>query len=149
MLPFTPHIVFITTFTFIGSIITLCGFPCNSDVLPPLILSLCYERRRNFVKALGADETPMQTRCYTVFCCPCSELQQFRELRNSGIWPGLMCCTAGDDDKAIMEPSAVRERYSVGGAYGVRAKPGAGPLAQRTASLIDQFPGPCVGWRME
>jgi hypothetical protein len=91
----------------------------------------------------------MQTRCYTVFCCPCSELQQFRELRNSGIWPGLMCCSASEADRRAMVPSAVRERYSVGGAYGVRAKPGAGPLAEQTARRFAEFPAPRIGWRMD
>jgi len=145
---FLPHLIVGMTFLGLGSVLTLCGIPCGED-FPLLLCCCCYARRRRFVNALDIDETHVYSRLATFFCCPCSEVQQYRELRNSGVWAGLCCCTASDEDKAAMTPSAVRERYSVDGAYGVQAKSGAGHVAKRTASLIDTLPGPKIGWSME
>jgi len=130
------------------SVVTMLGIPCEEE-FPVLLCCCCYARRRRFVKTLDIDESHVYTKLATFFCCPCSEVQQWRELRNSGVWAGLVCCTASDEDKAAMTPSAVRERYGVGGEYGVRAQPGAGHLARRTAALIDTFPGPKIAWSME
>ena len=94
--------------------------------------------------ALDVPESATQTRLITLFCCPCSEVQQWRELRNSGIWPGLMCCTASAADKAAMEPSAVRQRYGVG----IEAKPSGGAVARQAAAYAEKLRGPNVGWSM-
>jgi hypothetical protein len=104
-----------------GSLLTLCGFPCGSDAVPPLLCISCYRRRRAMVEALGATESNAATRAKVVFCCPCSELQLWREVRSSGVWPGLPCCAASQADRDYMAPSAVRQRYSVDGHYGVNA----------------------------
>jgi hypothetical protein len=105
----------------VGSIVTLCGFPCNSDSLPPILCSPCYGHRRTLVQVLDADETPFQSRVKATFCCYCSEVQVWRELKASGVWPGLLCCTASEEDREYMSASAVRQRFSVDGAYAVRA----------------------------
>jgi hypothetical protein len=131
------------------SALTCCGLPCDSDELPPLC-EPCFSRRRQLVDNIGADESSRMSRCITVCCLPCSECQQFREVRNNGAWPGMLCCTASDEDKAIMEPAAVRARFTLGGYYGVRPKDGAGPHAHGAASLLSQdLPGPKMGWSMK
>jgi hypothetical protein len=114
-----------------------------------VLCCICYTRRRQFVKALDAAESPLLTKCIVLGCCPCSETQQFRELVNSGIWPGLMCCTASAADRAAMEPSAVRQRYSVGNTYGVRAKPGSRVGSMAIGSTpAHRLAGPVIGWSM-
>jgi hypothetical protein len=105
----------------VASIVTLFGFPCNSDSLPPFLCWPCYDHRRKLVAILGAAETPFQSRVKATFCCYCSEVQVWRELKASGVWPGLLCCTASAEDREYMSASAVRQRYSVDGAYSVRA----------------------------
>ena len=144
-LPLMGHITLIALMWGFASAVTLCGFPCNSDAFAPMLCEDCYFRRRRMVKALDADEGPCATRCAVVFCCPCSEVQLWRELRNSGVWPGLACCTASEADRAIMAPSAVRARYAgADGAYGVRAQAGAGrDAAALAASMLDRK-GPAV-----
>ena len=112
----------------------------------------CYNRRRLLVRAVGASETRFETRCISIFCWPCSEVQQWREVMHSGVWPGLTLCTASDSDLAAMAPSAVRARYmDADGVYGVRAKADAPPAAeaQRHAASVLDRPGPMVGVAME
>jgi Cys-rich protein (TIGR01571 family) len=147
----SPLLIFAETIIFVVSVVTACGFPCDSESVPPMSFKESYENRRALVGALGVDESAMRTRCTTVFCLPCSECQMFREQRNSGVWPGLLCCTASDRDRAIMAPSAVRARYTVDGYYGVRPRAGAAPHAQEAAAMMrrDRDLGPLVGWRME
>jgi hypothetical protein len=130
--------------TIAASIITMCGFPCNSDKFPPLLCWFCHKRRRRIVHAVGSDESSCETRCITLFCFPCSELQQWNEVVNSGVWPGLLCCGASATARSRMEPSAVRARYSVGGEYGVRAQIGAGAEARRLAATVAETRGPAV-----
>jgi hypothetical protein len=69
----------------------------------------------------SAPPSPTPPRAKVVFCCPCSELQLWREVRASGVWPGLPCCRASQADLAYMTPNAVRQRYEVDGHYGVKA----------------------------
>jgi hypothetical protein len=121
LIVFVPHAMVILALALLGSIVTLFGFPCNSDSLPPILCSSCYKHRRQLIKVLDADETPFQSRVKATFCCYCSEVQVWRELKASGVWPGLLCCTASEEDREYMSPSAVRQRYSVDGAYAVRA----------------------------
>ena len=71
-------------------------------------------------------------------CCPCSELQQWRELRNSGVWPGLACGYAGPEDTAAMAPGAVRRRYGFWGeGYGVTVAPRLNGTAAAAAAAPD------------
>eukprot|EP00672_Neobodo_designis_P026025 CAMPEP_0174850128 /NCGR_PEP_ID=MMETSP1114-20130205/19057_1 /TAXON_ID=312471 /ORGANISM="Neobodo designis, Strain CCAP 1951/1" /LENGTH=501 /DNA_ID=CAMNT_0016084563 /DNA_START=47 /DNA_END=1552 /DNA_ORIENTATION=+ len=149
VLVFAGHASVFFSFGLVGAILTMCGFPCNSDKLPPILCWPCYTRRRRYVKALGAPESACQTRAITVFCCPCSEVQQWRETVNSGVWPGLMCCAASEADKAVMAPSVVRERYSVGGEYGVTAAAGASTEARRIARGVHDRSGPRVAIAMK
>jgi len=132
-----------------ATILTLAGFPCNSDKFGPILCWPCFTRRRKFARALNTGESSCQSRAITVFCCPCSEIQQYRELVHSGVWAGLMCCKASAKDKAMMAPEAVRERYSVHGMYGVRPVPGAGPDARRLAASLPSRKGPVVQVPME
>jgi hypothetical protein len=116
----------------------LCGFPCDSDDLPPLILWPCYQRRRQIVTALGADEGSCETRAKVVFCCPCSELQAWLEIRASGVWPGLPCSARSADDIEFMTYEAVRRRYATDrGEYGVKAADPDNQTAQRLAMIIN------------
>jgi hypothetical protein len=134
----------------VGSIVTLCGFPCNSDSLPPLLCFPCYGHRRTLVTLLNADETPFQSRVKATFCCYCSEVQVWRELKASGVWPGLLCCTASEEDREYMSASAVRQRYSVDGAYAVRATSAEGERllpAVRERLFSTAAPNLCYGMK--
>eukprot|EP00672_Neobodo_designis_P023524 CAMPEP_0174830702 /NCGR_PEP_ID=MMETSP1114-20130205/2669_1 /TAXON_ID=312471 /ORGANISM="Neobodo designis, Strain CCAP 1951/1" /LENGTH=481 /DNA_ID=CAMNT_0016064505 /DNA_START=70 /DNA_END=1515 /DNA_ORIENTATION=+ len=126
------------------TVLTLGGFPCAREDFGPIVCWTCFERRRRFVSVLNAAETPTQTRAITMFCCPCSEIQQYRELVHSGVWPGLLCCQASTADRAAMAPAAVRARYGVDGFYGVRPTRGAGNDARRLAASLPHRDGPAV-----
>ena len=123
------------------SVLCCCGEPCDG---PPLVCVSCYTRRRDIVQAIGAEESPSATRWITVCCWPCSECQQWRELRNSGVWPGLLCCTASEQDRALMSAAAVSARYGLDGAGGLHA---VSPDRECAAlgSLSDR-PYPAVAW---
>jgi hypothetical protein len=125
---------------------TCCGFPCGSRDFPPVVCATCYHRRLNIVHAIGADESEPETRCYTVFCCPCSECQQWRELRNSGVWPGLLCCDASAEDRDAMRDAAVRDRYGVddGATRGVHALRPEEPCP--AVAVLNNLPFPEVAW---
>jgi hypothetical protein len=58
---FVPPAMAILALALLCSIVTLFGFPCNSDSLPPLLCSPCYRHRRELIKVLDADETPFQS----------------------------------------------------------------------------------------
>jgi hypothetical protein len=134
----------------VASIVTLFGFPCNSDSLPPLLCWPCYHHRRQLVQVLGADETPFQSRVKATCCCYCSEVQVWRELKASGVWAGLLCSTASEEDREDMSASAVRQRYSVDGAYAVRATSVEGErLLQGVRKRILDGPAPnlCYGMK--
>jgi hypothetical protein len=134
----------------VASIVTLFGFPCNSDRLPPLLCFTCYKHRRLLVQVLGADETPFQSRVKATCCCYCSEVQVWRELKASGVWAGLLCCTASEEDREYMNASAVRQRYSVDGAYAVRATSVQGErLLQRVRERVLDGPAPNLCYRMK
>jgi hypothetical protein len=134
----------------VASIVTLFGFPCNSDSLPPLLCLTCYKHRRLLVQVLGADETPFQSRVKATCCCYCSEVQVWRELKASGVWAGLLCCTASEEDREYMSASAVRQRYSVDGAYAVRATSVEGErLLQGVREQIFDGPAPNLCYRMK
>jgi hypothetical protein len=134
----------------VASIVTLFGFPCNSDSLPPLLCFTCYKHRRLLVQVLGADETPFQSRVKATFCCYCSEVQVWRELKASGVWAGLLCCTASEEDREYMSASAVRQRYSVDGAYAVRATSVEGEqLLQGVREQIFDGPDPNLCYAMK
>jgi hypothetical protein len=122
MIVVLPHLIVMGALFFVGSLVTLFGFPCNSDAFPPLLCYCCYAHRRELVRRLGSDETNCETRAKSVFCCLCSEVQVWRELKASGVWPGLLCCTASDKDRAYMSQAAVRERYSIDGPYSYAVK---------------------------
>jgi hypothetical protein len=96
-------------------------FPLQQRLFAAFPVLACYDHRRKLVAILGADETPFQSRVKATFCCYCSEVQVWRELKASGVWLGLPCCTASEEDREYMSASAVRQRYSVDGAYAVRA----------------------------
>jgi hypothetical protein len=134
----------------VASVVTLFGFPCNSDSLPPLLCCTCYKHRRLLVQVLGADETPFQSRVKATCCCYCSEVQVWRELKASGVWAGLLCCTASEEDHEYMSASAVRQRYSVDGAYAVRATSVEGErLLQGVRAQIFDSPAPNLCYRMQ
>jgi len=145
----TAHLTAFATLATVATVLTLAGFPCNSDSFGPIICWPCFDRRRKFARALNAGESSCKSRAITVFCCPCSEVQQYRELAHSGVWAGLMCCKASAKDKAAMAPEAVRERYGVDGMYGVRPVAGAGPDARRLAASLPSRKGPVVQVPME
>lgn len=141
-----PYAVGFLVFAIVGSIVTCCGMPCGEG-FPLFVCYTCYYRRRALVNALGLYEDHERSRCIVLALCPCSELQLWRELRNSGVWPGLMCCSPSDADVAAMAPDAVRARYAVNGVYAVQA-------AQRRPSqhtqdvlkLVEDLPPPLVAY---
>jgi hypothetical protein len=144
-----PHAALGVAVGLVGSFVTLFGFPCNSDSLPPLLCFLCYKHRRQLIKVLDADETPFQSRVKATFCFYCSEVQVWRELKASGVWPGLLCCTASEEDREYMSSSAVRQRYSVDGAYAVRATSAEGErlLPAALKRLSGPSPKLCYGMK--
>lgn len=132
----------------LASSVTCCGFPCASKKLPPLFCFWCYEHRRAMVDALGADESDRASRCIVIWCFPCSEVQVWRELHYSGVWPGLACCEADADDRARMAPEAVWQRYGLtagGKPVGVHAVDGRDREdAERVVSMLPRLPAPVV-----
>jgi hypothetical protein len=137
-------------FMVVGAIFTLCGFPCNSDSLPPLMCHACYVHRRQMVRALDADESRCCTRTKATFCCYCSEVQVWREIKASGVWPGQMFCWAWESDRAYMSRNAVRGRYSVDGDYAVEATTAEGTrlLSGLRERILDD-PVPNLCYRMK
>ena len=99
-------------------IFSLCGLPCpegrvgNCAALPATCLC-CYTHRRLMVRRLNLTESAAQSRCIVLWCCLCSELQVWRELRNNGVWPGLLGCDASAEDRAAISEAAVRARFGV------------------------------------
>jgi hypothetical protein len=123
----------------VGDMVTLCGFPCNSDSLPPMMCSECYVHRRRLAHVLDADESRFCTRVKATFCCYCSEVQVWREVKASGVWPGQLCCTASQSDREHMARAAVRGRYSVDGEYAVEATSPAGARLLVQLRLLEQL----------
>ena len=98
-----------------------------------MVCYTCYHRRRRYVRAIDAPESHTYTRWATVCCLPCSETQQWRELRNSGVWPGLMVCEPSAQDRAAMSPTAVAARF---GHLGLRS----------TREDVQAAAAPLVAW---
>jgi hypothetical protein len=94
--------------------------PAADDVLPLL------RPPSQAGRTLDADESRFCTRVKATFCCYCSEVQVWREVKASGVWPGQLCCTASQSDREYMARAAVRGRYSVDGEYAVEATSPAG-----------------------
>jgi hypothetical protein len=140
-------VVMTVSLTLFG-VLTVCGFPCNDDCFPPIPCCSCYYRRRRLVQVLGADESPACTRAKATFCCYCSEVQVRREIKASGVWPGLLCCEASEEDREYMKPSEVRQRYLVDGAYAVRATSIVGARLLPTARERIDGPPPNMCYRM-
>jgi hypothetical protein len=141
---FAAYLAIHYLFLAIGGVITLCGFPCNSDSLPPLMCDFCYEHRRQMVHALGADESRFCTRVKATFCCYCSDVKA------SGVWPGQLCCTASQSDREYMARAAVRGRYSVESEYAVEATSPAGArLLARLRGQLWDAPAPMLCYRMK
>lgn len=124
------------------SLLTLCGVPCSdeTDECAPLALYPCYFQRRAMVRLQRIPETVTATKLTVICCCPCSELQLWRELRNSGVWPGLMCQGPSDADSAAMRSGVVRARYAVQGTYAVSV----GRVPQAVLAADE----PCIGYGM-
>jgi hypothetical protein len=65
------------------------------------------------------------------------------------VWAGLLCCTASEEDREYMSASAVRQRYSVDGAYAVRATSVEGErLLQGVCKKIFDGPAPNLCYHM-
>jgi hypothetical protein len=142
------YVLVVTVSLTLFGVLTLFGIPCNDDCFPPLPCFSCYYRRRRLVQVLGADESPACTRAKATFCCYCSEVQVRREIKASGVWPGLLCCEASKEDREYMKPSKVRQRYSVDGAYAVRATSVAGGQLLRAVRERTDGPPPNMCYRM-
>lgn len=144
--PFALHATLFFALAFVGSIVTICGYPCASDSLAPLVCLPCFKKRRALVKKLGVDEGDCATRSAVLFCCACSELQVWRETRNSGVWPGLLCCAPGEDDRHAMQLGTVRQRYMHSDGQGSIVADPMVPGAQYAAQLLLELPLGNVGF---
>ena len=142
MLPGSLHAtafgLLVTAVSLVASIVTICGLPCEG--VPIFMCYPCYSHRRDLVLKRGIDEHHAVSKLTVLFCFPCSECQVWRELYDSGVWPGLCCSTANAEEVAWMEPEAVRRRYGM-----TYSGSGSGdcPTWKRRVVELDLVP-PCV-----